>query len=429
MSLRKILLLLIIFSLISISFLPIIDSLTINNIRESHLRGNSGQSIVYIETSSPYDYGFKAGKIYRLKYKLLDFLFRFIKNDVSTENNIRDQIISLEKYCPEFIEELKGLSASTNIKVERLIGIQNLLSSFLTAHCTVTLSTGPATKNNQTYLSQNWDVYAYGFTKYLVSLYTYVPHIRRIGTNYRYVYLGIPVIGEIFLMNEKGLCWCGTETSLTENESRYIDEGEGIPIYFLERKTMETCKNISEVAELWINSNRSADKNKKFPRHFDFGTSGWCDREGGILYIEQSHNHILTVYGNSTDITGTYEGILWHSLHHIWIDPNLTGSKYPEECTTSPYKTERAKELLEENYGNITVDVLKKLCRDHAGGFDPNAPDPADICWHPTKDSPYVSSFSWIAQPKNLTLYWTHRQPCKGYYWKYDFSKIFGIFS
>lgn len=380
-------------------------------------------SIVFLEASNSYNYGFKAGNMYTFQYKILDLLTRFLDRDKSSDNELR--ISSLETCCPEFLEELKGLSDSTNIRIERLLEIQVFLSKFLSGHCTVTLSTGPATKDNQTYLSQNWDVYGYGLTKYLVSLYTYMPHIRRIGTNYRYVYLGIPVLSEIFLMNEKGLCWCGTETSLTENESRYIDEGDGVPIYFLERKTMETCKNVSEVAYLWVNSNRSADKDKIYPRHFDFGTSGWADGEGGILYIEQSHNHILTVFGNSTEITNTSAGILWHSLHHIWIDPNLTGSKYAEECLTSPYKTARAKQLLEGNYGNITVDVLKALCRDHAGGFDPNAPDPADICWHPTKENPYITSFSWIAQPKNLTLYWTHRQPCKGYYWEYDFTRIF----
>jgi len=421
---KKIFIIIIVFLLLSLNLFSSIQSKSSSK-SYLNLEFKLKEKSIMITASSSYEYGLKIGEKYRIKYKLLDFFTSFSRNNNIDKNFIKAQLNSLENYCPEYIEELEGLSASTNIRLERLFEIQILLSKIFGGHCTVTLSTGPATKNNQTFVSQNWDASARGLYKYLIRLCTFTPHIRRIGTNYRYVYIGIPILEEIFLMNEKGLCWCGTETSLTKNESRYIDEGEGIPIYFLERKTMETCKNISEVAELWKTSNRSADKNKEFPNKYDFGTAGWADREGGILYIEQSHNHILCVYGNSTDITNTSEGILWHSLHHIWIDPNLTGSKTPEEHPLSVLKTDRAKELLEEYYGNITVDVLKSICRDHGGGFDPNKPDPADICWHPTKDHPYVTTISWIAQPKELTLYWTHRQPCKSFYWKHDFSRIF----
>ncbi len=431
MQIKKILLLLMILSIISISFLPAIDGIIISDTSKLHLISNSDKSVVYIEASSPYDYGFRSGKLYNAKYKLLNLLFRDTNNDNSAEKDIRDKIISLEKYCPSFIEELKGLSDSTGIKLERLLKLQQFISSLIKTQCSITASTFPATKNNQTFLTQNWDPEAPFLLMQLIylSLGTYFPHICHISSNYKYVYLGIPVLSEIFLINEKGLGFGAIYTSLTENESRYIDEGDGIPTYLLERKTMMTCANVSEVANLWKTSERAADKNRVYPNHYDFATTVWCDKEGGILMIEQSHSHIITVFGNSTDITGAPEGILWHGFHHLWLDANLTGSSYPEECYTSPIKTKRLQELLENNYGNITLDICKSIMGDHGGGFDPTKPDDADICCHYSRGYKVRTAFSWIIEPKNLTVYLTHRIPCRSIYWKYNFTRIFKILS
>ena len=108
------------------------------------------------------------------------------------------------------------------------------------------------------------------------------------------------------------------------------------------------------------------------------------------------------------------------------MDPNLTGSVYPSEYPPSALRAERTYELLNNSYGNITLDVCKKISRDHGGGFDPNGKDPGDICRHPYKDNPKVTAFAWIIQPKDLTVYWTHGSPCRSIFWKHDFSRIFG---
>lgn len=402
---------------------------------KTFFKDKSELTVNCLDASSPYDYGLKTGRQFRLQYKLLDILTHLLNKASVDERDIEKQISSLEKYCPDFLEELKGLSQGCNIKIERLLSIQKFLSYYMGRHCSVSLSTSPATKNNQTFLAQNWDVDLIPFGLPILPLiHRWFSYRLRIGpkpffiheikNHYRYVHLGIPILYEIFLMNEKGLGFGAMITSL--NETRHIDEGDGIPTYVLERRTMMTCKNVSEVANFWKNSERLSNNENLLSTYFaDFDTTAWCDREGGILIIEQSHNHIATVFGNSTDITNASEGILWHCLHHQWLDPNLTGSKYPWEMRTSNIRTNRIRELLEEYHGNITLDVCKRICRDHGGGFDPDKPDPADICWHPDRDNPTITAFSWIIQPKDLTVYLTHRIPCKGRYWKYDFSKIF----
>jgi hypothetical protein len=103
----------------------------------------------------------------------------------------------------------------------------------------------------------------------------------------------------------------------------------------------------------------------------------------------------------------------------------LTGSVYPNEYLSSALRAERARELLEKNYGNITLDVCIRICKDHGGGFNPNGKDSGDICRHPDKRDSGRTIYSLVIQPNNFTVYITHGSPCKNLFWKYDFSKKF----
>jgi len=389
-------------------------------------------SIINIGASSSYEYGLKAGKLLKKEYQSLDNLVtRLAKKIDSSQENIENQIKDMEQYCPFFLEELRGLSASTNIKLDNLISLQNKLCSLFDGECTVTLSTGPATKDNETFLTFNIDSSVDGIKDFLFStLSTRILSLKcwiaRIDTmEYRYAFWGVPVLFEWPFLNEKGLGWGSPGTDLTENKSRYIDKGPGIATMLLDELAMMTCKNVSEVAKLYNNVERASQKGDGWFHQYDVSSSCFCDKEGGILVIEQTHNHIITVFGNSTDITGAPEGILWHTNHHQWLDPNLTGSGYPNEYPSSKFRAERTHELLEQYYGNITLDVCKKITTDHGGGYNKNGKDSGDICRHPDKYESKVTAFSWIIMPKELTVYWTHTSPCKGIFWKHDFSKIF----
>ena len=312
----------------------------------------------------------------------------------------------------------------------RLLFLQNSLHSIFSDQCTITLATEKATKNNETFLTFNVDTsigIGNTFTTILHRLFTFKCWIVRINTlNYKYAFLGIPIIYEYPILNEKGLGWGSPGTLLTKNESRTIDEGPGIPTLLLEKLAMMTCKNVSEVAKLYKNIERASQIGNGWFHQYDFSSSCFCDKDGGILIIEQTHKHIITVFGNSTDLTGAREGILWHANHHQWLNPNLTGSVYPSEYPSSALRAERAYELLNSSYGNITLEICKKITRDHGGGFDPEGKDSGDICRHPYKGNPRVTAFAYIIQPKELTVYLTHRSPCKSIFWKHDFSRIFG---
>jgi hypothetical protein len=384
----------------------------------------------YIEASTSYDYGYKIGKRFRFQYKLLDIFTEVIKKSRARKDNIDNHIRILENNCPFFLDELKGLSASLNIKLERLIYLQSFIFSIFNHECTVTLATGKATKNNETFLTFNVDTkVGIGDTigTIIHRIFALKCWIVRINTiRYKYAFWGIPVLYEFAFLNEKGLGWGSPGTRLTKNESRYIDEGPGISTMMLERLAMMTCKDVSEAAELYKNMERASQKEQGWFHMYDSSSSCFCDKNGDILIIEHTHNYIITVFGNSTDVTGARADILWHANHHQWLDPKLTGSIYPNEYPSSGLRAERAFELLNDSYGNITLETCMSITRDHGGGFDKNGKDSGDICRHPDKESNRITAYSWIILPKDLTVYWTYRSPCKSIFWKHDFSKRFG---
>lgn len=393
---------------------------TINNVLDS---------ITYIEASDPYDYGLKVAKLHRPTYRLLNFITILLSKNNIDQKQAENQLISLKKSSPIFYEELRGLSDGLNIKINRFVNIAEFIPSVCSRGCTATISTGKATKNNDTFLTFNLDssidsIRNIIFTYFLHRVMSYKVWVVKINTmQYRYAFWGIPIIYELPFINEKGLGWGAPGTIFSKK--REVDRGPGIPTMMLERLTMMTCKNVTEVAALWSNMERANQNKNSFSNIYDGSSEVFCDKEGGILVIEQTHNYIIKVFRNSTDITGSSEDILWHANHHIWLDPNLTGSVLPEEYMGSYYRNKRACELLEENYGNITLETCKEICRDHSGGTDKNGKDSSDICRHPDRNATKITANSWIIQPKEMIVYWTHGSPCKSRFVEKDFSKIF----
>lgn len=413
-------------AVVIITTLLIISSSITSGLKQKNsmqLIHESKQFILHIDADDHYDYGYKAGKKYFFFYKFLDLITKTIFKVEIKEGYAEETLENLSTYSPWVVEELQGLANSTNIEIKNLLSIFYSITSVVQQQCTVVLATGNATKNNETFLAQNFDVEKQGlkiFFNYFIRAMSHVFVIADIQTeNYSYVFYGIPVFYEIPLMNQEGLGYGANQIVLTENNTRSVDKGSGVSTYNLERLTMMRCKNISEVQKLWINTVRSSGRNRNWPYFWDDSTPSFCDKNGDILTIEQTHNYLCFVYRNSTDITKTYKDILWHTNHHMFLNPDLTGSIYPDEGNignSSFLRAERAIELLEENHGNITVDIIKTIMRDHNGGTDKNKKDSSDICCHPDQNSSYITVLSWIIQPQKMRIYLTHDTPDKTRY-------------
>ena len=192
--------------------IPITDTKTINiKNKEPTSQDKFEVSVEYINASSAYDYGLKAGRRFRLQYKITDLLIRFIKKDNIDQIVVENQIKTMEKYCPFLLEELRGLSDSTKIKLERLVTLQMTIHSLLETACTAYACTGNATKNNETFIAVDSDG-PFGTKEeiFLVFIFRIINHRRlRIArkryAKYDYAYWGVPVISEVPLLNEEGL--------------------------------------------------------------------------------------------------------------------------------------------------------------------------------------------------------------------------------
>jgi hypothetical protein len=376
--------------------------------------------------ATPYEYGYAAGKqlhpLYKLMYKLLGC---FPKSNIVLDKDGKNQLINIEENSPTLYEELQGLSDSTKIKLNHLLSMQQRICNFYGGECTVTASTGKATLNNNAFITQNWDVNILNPVFHITRhIFTRNLRICNIEKHYKYAYLGIPILYEIPLLNEKGLGFGGNGTLVTKEKLRHIDTGDGTPSYEIIRQTMMQSKNIKEVEQFWKKSLRSSNKYKQYPHHWDYANTTWVDKNGDILMIEQTHKRIILVFRDSIDITGASEDILWHANHHQWLDPHKTGSVSPREHPSSVLRQQRARELLEEYYGKIDLDICKKITRDHKKGFNPNKKTSGDICRHPDHHSFKATIFAFILEPKKLTAHWTKGYPCKKHYTSVDFTDI-----
>jgi len=382
------------------------------------------KKISYNEAKKPYDYGFTIGKklnpIYKMIYQMISYNSKSYLKPIT-----KKQLNNLEYYCPSLFEELKGLSDSTKIKLKKLFSIQQGIHGLFGGECTTTASTKEATKQNDTFVTENWDshiLHPYYFIA--KNIFPKKIHFCNLENFYKYVFIGVPVLHEIPIFNEYGVGFAGNGTILTSDNKRLFEEGKGKPSFILVRETMMKCKDVLEVANFWKKSLRSSYKHKIFPHHWDYMTSVWCDSNSGILMIEQTHKQILLVFGNSTNITNAPKNILWHSNHHQWLNPNKTGSVYPAEYLPSNLREKRSRSILEKNYGNITIDLCKNLTRDHINGFTDKRKNSGNICRHFDTNSLKATVFAYILEPKKLTAHITPGQPCKNKYIKYNFSNI-----
>jgi len=346
--------------------------------------------------------------LYHLLYLLFwIFIYKYGKKKIQEE--METQIAFLRKNLPGFFKVLTNVSIGAHIKLKKLVTVQITLGKYMDKACTVTAMTAPATKGDQTFMTQNFDLGMFDLLKPLFRFFfTRKPRVHRFNQQgnppYDYMYLGIPLLFEVPLLNEKGLGFAGTATIL-EKGSKNIDASDkGLPIYVLDLTTIMHCATVSHVKELWMKTTRSSSPKKIWPYHWDFETSAWCDAGGGILMIEQTHNHIAMRDGGTN-------GVLWHTNHHVWLDTEKTGSIKDEGQPHSSFRRyERAAELLSSstNNGNLSEETCQSLIRDHEGGYWKRIPDEGDICRHPN-----ITAFAWVINPQSLTVHWTRGQPCR----------------
>ena len=292
--------------------------------------------------------------------------------------------------------------------------------------CTTTAATNDATlSEDSTFLHQNIDNGAIPDPIWKIFSSKTI-HVAKIDGEYDYAFWLTPVINEWPFLNEKDVGFVGNGLRL--NDTTNVNTSEKIPAampsLWLVRCAMMDCECVTDpenpegqedpfdVYSLYINSIRASGRDKTWPQGWNNQNSIWCDGLGNILAIEQMNDYFESKTENPLESSTYKPNILWHTNHHMWLDPNKTGSmKIPQDDRppSSEMREERAHELLKNKYGSLDANYFKWfIAHDHGGGNDKDTEDENDIC-NPETQGSYIIQTNPDNQKR---IFWTRGRPC-----------------
>lgn len=287
-----------------------------------------------------------------------------------------------EDFYPDFVEELRGYAAGSKLPPEDVFTMccHELLSPMGFKGCTDVVVNGDVTADGHVLVGHNedWDASCLPMVVLLRARPAGKPSF--ISTSYAGL---LPSTG----MNDRGISLTGN--ALSPNDTRL-----GIPKILPVRKVLE-AKRIGEALECAMPRRRASSYNNIC-----------SDRNGEIYSLE----------GSATDFECLYasDGYLVHTNHYTSAKM-LQYEQDPSAIACSTIRYNRALRLIEDQLGDVTVESLTEVFKDHV-----NRPD--SICRHKNrKHHPMDSSetiFSVIYDLSNLIAHVCKGNPCAGNYVK-----------
>lgn len=387
---------------------------------------------MYNNKTLDFEYGFNLGKRLKSKFLLLKPIIYNLNPSPPLLLNLKNQITYLKEYYPQREQRLKGASSALGIPLLNLQLISFYLNNLLFSRCTSSLSVPPATLEEEVYLTWNMDIFG------LTRIIRYLPmfHLVEIPSNFKYVAFGVPLLGGIGLMNEKGLSYVATGVGLKDGG------GEGLLDWEINNLIMERCAEVEEVVQTYNETPRYSQKGLTAAIFINLNCI-WGDRKGKGVAIEHSAKYIKFKYPE--------QGILAIANHHQFLDRHLSGSVDPKEMPEiagSYCRVGRMWNLLRENKGKIDLEILKKIVADHKLEIEhlkdyhyEEPVDDATICVHywnllnylkKGKIKKAISAFlmgetiiSLIMNPRKFILWVCKGNPCKRPFLQLDLKEPF----
>ena len=290
----------------------------------------------------------------------------------------------LEELSPAFVEEVRGLAAGAEITFEEALVCQARGASARAPldACTSFAVTGSATADGETLAGQNID-HEPEYADVTILL-----HVK--PTDGRPEALILTPAGQLGYqgMNQWGLA------HFSNGLSDY-DWQMGLPHYPLKRLLLEQ-RTVSEAIDVMA-ANRTCSA----------GNVVLCDGQGSIGDVEFRPEGIA-VYGcESPDAR-------LHTNHYLTAEygPHETNS-----VSDSRPRLKRLQQLVDEHWGQITLDSVKELLADHRG-------DPVGICRHGgapgERFDGYHSIAGLIAEPEKRRLHVRRGHGCLGLWRAYE---------
>lgn len=286
----------------------------------------------------------------------------------------------VQEFDPYLVEIMRGQADATGLGLEEIFTQKcfNELSfqyNYVSGLCTSFAVTGKATQGGKTILGQNID-FIPGTPIDLLKIH---------HTNGPTQYLLSFSNSSEFIFSSAGIGMCANAT-IGKNYSFSIPVGCYLPRVMRE-------ENIYDAMDLLKQTARG------------LGYYHLADINGQMLGIESVHNDFEIIYPE--------KDILLHSNHYLT-------ERFKEEDTAlqlqpdSYHRLNRIRSFMDQNYGQINVDVLMEFLTDH--DCYPNS-----ICRHMDTTEPISSATlaSFIMVPEEGAIYIAAGNPCEYDYVRY----------
>lgn len=358
---------------------------------------------VYEFKGSFYDIGRQYGEACRerIKETIEEVWVRMIKAynpeaDKKQMVAIGKRFLDSYKGEPDLLDELKGIAEGANVNFDEVLFIQTgielleywpklvkgetKVNPAKIGGCTSFAATGKATKNGETISGQNEDW-----------IPTSEPILMRLQPDKGPRVLGLTLPGCFVTegINSAGLA-CQANLIVTTNS------GIGIPPDGGMRQKVLHQKNIGDALGAIYTTKRASASNFVI-----------ASDEGDIIDVEATRDDVSVLHPQNY--------ILVHTNNLVterFKDTDLMAQLLPD----SYLRVNRMRRLMEEHYGELSVDIMKKLLTDHNGR-------PDSICRHLDVEDPpdqrLLTVASIISVPREQKMYISNGNPCENDYLEY----------
>lgn len=346
-------------------------------------------------TGSPFDRGFQYGSKCNnlIKDSIKNYSNMFEKFSNMSWDSARVKALNylpfIQDYCPEIIEEIKGISKGAELDFEDILTLNSRSEIVLDQNsvdgCTAFGITPRIDQKGKSWVCQNWD-WIRSQSNNLV--------ILQIDQNPS---PSILMVAEAGIISGKGINSSGMGVCF--NALSTGSAKQGVPVHFLLRKILDS-PTLGDAVETIALAKRASSGN------FLTGTS-----EGEIINIESTPSDFGVLYAD--------DGFLCHTNHFLSL--NLMINEHDHGKSVLPdtfHRLGRINSLIKHNRNNLTFDIYKKFLSDHR-----NYPD--SICRHEDPRDPQgkqlASVYSIIMDLKEKKIWISSKNPCESDFIQYEF--------
>ena len=299
------------------------------------------------------------------------------------EQIARESIESVNDYSPDILEEVRGISLGSGLKVweTMLLNIRNQLGIAFDSGCTAVGVTGEKSESGNNLIGQNWDNDP-EFDRFSVIL------TRRPKGKPDFISFTQPGLMAYIGFNSEGLGIC-------MNALMAPGRGSGVPWYFIVRKIFEenNYKNVLKQVDRGMRA---------------ISANAFITTSTELFDLEITDTNIETVFPDSN-------GVLIHTNHCVHPSLSKIADEYPD-LIESKARLPRAKKFFDSKPEKINSQDFKKILSDHEEF-------PRSICRH-ENDHPetgfWTSVMSVIINPSENKMDISRGNPCSNEYVTYE---------